>query len=852
MVANEEISPVCRVIPKLLEALRDDRVVVLRAPPGAGKTTEVPPAISDGLGQSSKRVLLIQPRRLAARAAAVRLSAIRGCRVGDEVGYQVRFDRKESDKTRIISMTTGILLRRFTDDPFLEDVSCVILDEFHERSLEIDLVLGMICRLRESVRPDLRLVIMSATMDSQPLVNLIPDSRAIDSAGRTYEVEIHYAGQTSRRPIDQQILEVVPEALAETSGHVLVFLPGVGEIHLTAQTLARAGIGHEVTVDKLYGDMNPNQQDAVLNHSSSRKLILATNVAETSITIPGVTAVIDSGLAKVLRQDQRVGMSELRLENISQASADQRAGRAGRTGPGHCWRLWTSGAHRARPAQPTPEIMRADFATAALTLSHWGEKQWETFPWVTKPDPRTLDSAESLLLRLGAISTGRVITELGKSMAQLPAHPRVARMLLESDRFGVTRWAAIGASVLSERSAFDRAAVRRGVRRDRVSAHSCDLLEKVLRLEEFNVHGDDDHLIAGAARNVLRVADQLARLVNKHGSKTGLSANQSNHDVGPEEGFARSLVVAFPDRVARRRNPGSKRGLMVGGRGVSLDSDSGVIDSELFLCLDADGAGKEARIRMASTVKPEWLPQSMKNDRVEVLFHSSRQSVVARRRVYFDDLLLSDSPTQCESSEEVDELLFQNARSNLDSVMPTDHDGFSSFVQRAGFLSEHLSSSEFPTFDDQLLIDVLKELCSGRISFQQLRDAPWLDHLRGRYSFEELQLLDREAPERIQVPSGNHLRVRYERNRPPVLAVRIQEIFGWSDAPRIAMGRTSLQLHLLGPNHRPQQITDDLQSFWSTTYAQVRKDLRGRYPKHHWPEDPVGASATRNGLKPRN
>lgn len=428
--------------------------VVLKAPPGAGKTTGVPPHLIRSSVGGDGKILLIQPRRLAARSAAARLARVIGTPLGQAVGYQVRFDNQVTRDTRLIAMTTGILIRRLQDDPLLDDVSCVLLDEFHERSLDVDLALGMLHRIRTTMRPELRLVVMSATLDPQPIADFLGDAVCVTSQGRAFPVDIRYTKMVSRDRIGDQVAAALPGALRATDGHVLVFLPGVGEIHSTKRVIEQKRLDRDAVVLELYGDLSPADQDAVIGDSTARKIILATNVAETSITIPGVTAVIDSGVARVMRFDSQVGLPKLMLEPVSQASADQRAGRAGRTGPGICFRLWPSAMQRSRRTADTPEIQRGDLSGAVLTLANWGEKDVAAFPWLTPPPTESVETATRLLNRLDAIDHAGNVTAIGKSMAALPLHPRLARFMIEAARRSVVDEAAIAAALLTERDPF--------------------------------------------------------------------------------------------------------------------------------------------------------------------------------------------------------------------------------------------------------------------------------------------------------------------------------------------------------------------------------------------------------------
>jgi len=834
---RSEALPVAQCIPEIVAAVKASIPVVLKAPPGAGKTTGLPPALIRHNAVGDGELLLIQPRRLAARSAAARLAYLMNSRLGDEVGYQVRFDQCTSSSTRLIAMTTGILLRRLQHDPLLENVSCVILDEFHERSLEIDLALGMIHRIRTTLRPELKLIVMSATLDPAPIAAFLGDAKAITSEGRSYAVDIRYAKAPSRDWIDQQVASILPEALNATHGHLLVFLPGVGEIHRTRRATESIRLPKNCVISELYGDLAPKDQDAVLAPSDGRKIILSTNVAETSITIPGVTCVIDSGQARVMRFDPHVGLPRLEREPISQASADQRAGRAGRTEPGVCYRLWPAASHHARRERDTPEIHRGDFSSALLTLVTWGERDVFAFPWLTPPTPEAVNSASRLLRNLNAIDADGRMTETGSLMAILPLHPRMARLMVEAKRLDLVEDAAIAAALLTERDPFSNQSTQIA---PETTYHQCDVANRIDRLRTVDGHAQP------AAAHVIRVANQIQRMTN------ALQLDRSsNIDADRVERLKRTLLTAYPDRVARRRTGSDQRGVMVGGKGVYLDSSSRVRTGELFLCIDVDSGGTEARVRMASTIEQSWLNPQLIHDIDEPFFNPTLKSVVSRRRRYYDDLMLAESPISCKPNEEVASILFQHAKLNVGAMFPAKDTNIQSFISRIRFLTKQMPELNLPALNDFDVEDVLQSLCQSRVSLNELQAAPWLDHLRGRYDYEQTQLIEKHAPQRITLPSGNTAEIKYSEGKPPMLEARIQEVFGWKLTPRVAGGRVAVQMHLLGPNHRPQQITEDLENFWKVTYAEIRKELKRRYPKHYWPDDPAEAKATRNGLKPK-
>lgn len=840
--------PIDDVLPEIISQLKSTSSLVLRAPTGAGKTTRVPPALLDAGLAGEGRIVMLEPRRLAARTAAARMARERNSTLGKEVGYHVRFDSRFHDQTRVLVVTEGVLLRQLQNDPFLEGVSVVLFDEFHERNLASDLALGMVHRIQQTVRPDLKIVVMSATLDPAPIAEYLHHAAVVESLGRSYPVEIEYLRHRDPRNVLELAVEGVQKIVHKSDGDVLVFLPGVGEIHKVQRELADFASREGFRLLPLYGELPPEAQDEVLAPSDRRKIVLATNVAETSITIDGVTSVVDTGLAKVLRFDPVSGLDRLELEPISQASADQRAGRAGRTRPGICLRLWDESSHRLRPALTEPEIRRVDLAGPVLELKNWGESDILGFPWFEAPRPDAVTQAILLLQRLGALDHSEQITPLGRELAALPVHPRIARMLLEGKKLGQPRRAAWLAAMLEERDPFFRhrsAHSRGGPPQIVVSHHSqSDTLDRLAALEEAEESGQTEFpwgtLNRGAARQIARVRDQLLNLL----SDTTTDSPDSS-DIPPEEALSRALVAAFPDRVAKRRQPGSEKGLMVGGRGVKLAPQSSVRQGDLFLCIDVDAGQTDALVRQASLVQKEWLPESSLKTVTELFFHPTQKQVIARQREYFDDLILSESPASIPDENEAAELLCQEALRSWEQVFPTENDSVRNYLQRWKSLSEWMPELELPEFNDDRKRELLRAVCQRARSFADLKKSDWLSSLQLLLTWSQRETLDREAPTHWQVPSGSRIPLQYEVGRPPVLAVRIQEIFGMRETPRIAGGRVRVLLHLLAPNRQPQQVTDDLASFWGNTYPTVRKELARRYPRHPWPEDPLTAPAIR-------
>jgi ATP-dependent helicase HrpB len=843
--------PIDAVLPQIVAALGSSPNLVICAPPGAGKTTRVPPALLDPMLAIAGRIVVLQPRRMAARAAARRIAVEQRTSVGDAVGYQVRFDQKIGPRTRIALVTEGILLRMLHDDPLIESVGAVVFDEFHERNLNSDLALGMVRRIQQTVRPELKIIVMSATLDAAPVAGFLGDCPVINSEGRLYPVEIRYAGSFEKRPLSALVASGVEQVAERTQGDILVFLPGVGEIRQSAAELQAFAGRRGFTLFELYGDLPPEQQDAVLAESAQRKIVLSTNVAETSLTIPRVTAVVDTGLARQLRFDPSVGLDRLSLVPISKASADQRAGRAGRTSAGLCLRLWDERSHAHRPAFEQAEIQRVDLAAPVLELWSWGETDALAFPWFESPSRLAVESALAVLERLGAIEAGS-ITDIGKVLARLPVHPRIGRLLFEGHRRGCTRRAAMAAALLSEREPFLRSGgnARGNERGPRTSVNyisRSDVLDRVTVLEEFESAGRADSSFGpinrSAAAFVLRARDQLLAEIGRELGRSG------SDDTSASEPFLQSLLTAFPDRLAKRRDSSGGKGIMVGGRGVRLAPQSAVTGAELFLCIDVDAGQTEAIVRQASAIERDWLSTEKLRTVDEVFFHPTQKSVVARRRTYWEDLVIDEVNVPVTLGERSATVLAEAAWREWDRVFSKDDPDLQSFLTRVRCLGAWMPELNLPSFDEPQLQSVLAELALTCRSFDEIRKAPWLELLKNRLNWAQREAVEREAPERMSVPSGSRIALVYEIGRQPALPVRIQEVFGLRETPRIAGGRVRVVMHLLAPNMRTQQITDDLESFWANGYPQVRKDLRARYPKHPWPEDPWTAEPTHRAKK---
>ncbi len=848
--------PIDPLLPDIIAELGRASRLVLRAPPGAGKTTRVPAALLDAGCAGDKQVLVLEPRRIAARAAAEFVSAERGGRVGGEVGYRVRFEQRGGEATRLWFVTEGVLGRQLGHDPFLERVGVVVLDEFHERHLPGDVALGVIHELQQHVRPDLKLVVMSATLETERLAAYLGDCPVLTSEGRAYSVRIEYAPTADDRPLSARVATTLRRVLAagDDAGDVLVFLPGAAEIRRVTAAVEPIAAEAGLTLTPLHGDLPLDAQQRALGRTGQRKVVLSTNVAETALTIEGVTTVIDSGLAREARFDAKHGLNALRVVAISRAAADQRAGRAGRTAPGRCLRLWTQAEHAHRRERETPEIVRLDLSSTLLELRAWGLRDLHQFPWLDPPSDAAVQRAEQLLHVLGAVDTRGAITATGQRMLALSVPPRLARMLIEAAQRGCPNDGALLAALASER---DICLEQRALSDSPVSqwpAGPSDLLLRMQLFEEAARRHFDRAICTSlgldgrAVHAVERARRQLARVVGD---------DHRGSDAADTETLLRCTLAGFPDRVVRRRAAGSPRGVMVGGTGVVLTDSSVVRETDLFVAIEVDAAPRrvraEARVRVASAIRREWLSE-MFADAVRTLqaieFDWERERVVERTQELFQDLVLGEAVQLDVDPQRAGDVLAAAARQNPTRAVRIG-EAEKNLAARIGFLQRALPELGLPPEPNALLVDALVSLCAGRSSFAELRGADVLAAVRSRLTVTQLRTLDRDAPAQYRLPSGRLAAVRYADDKPPVLAARIQEVFGLEATPRLAGGRVRLVLELLAPNQRPVQITDDLESFWQHTYPEVRKHLRGRYPKHAWPEDPLAAAATGRAVRRR-
>ncbi|HEX4792552.1 MAG TPA: ATP-dependent helicase HrpB [Humisphaera sp.] len=866
--------PIDSSLPQIIQSLRSNRSLVIVAPPGAGKTTRVPPAVLAAglLSPKHPNLLMLQPRRIAARAAAQRIADENGWELGRQVGYHVRFDKRIGPQTRLHVLTEGILTRRLVDDPFLEGVGAVVLDEFHERSLHTDLSIALLREVQQSVHDDLILIVMSATLDAAPVSRFLGDCPIIRTEGRTFPVEITYGHAAHSRVLEtlpDRVTDAVSEALASDSstqgpGDILVFLPGADEIRRSQGRLESLANQHNLLLVPLYGSLSGDEQFAALRPSPMRKVVLATNIAETSLTIEGVRTVIDSGLARVAGFDPQRGLDRLELQKISKASATQRAGRAGRTAPGRCLRMWTAAEERAMSEFELPEIRRVDLCATVLSLHAWGKPDPRQFGWFEPPTDHALESAERLLAMLGALSTERngTITLIGRQILELPVHPRLGRLLLAAAAENLLEDGAAIAALLSEkdiaRSTFDRDQMYRPA-----TQSNSDLLIRLDLLHQaeqdrFGARARSLEIDIGAARQVARVCDELLRIGQRIDRRAPRRDQRRQQNEPPDEQTLLKLpLLAYPDRVARRRGADPAAAVMVGGSGVRLGQESSVTAAEFFVALDAREdqrrATREAIVRIASAIDVAWLeelfPSSIRHERI-VSWDDDRQKVSGVAKTWYYDLLLHEDRNIAVNADEAEQAFAAAVRDRAAQIIAADEEA-THWLARLEFLRQSMPEHPWPKADPQELGELLASASRGKRSLEELRQVPLVPLLQSLLVYPLDRMLEREAPQSIEVPTGNQIRLRYDQGARPVLAVRLQELFGMLDTPRIAAGRVPVLLHLLGPNYRPVQITDDLRSFWTTTYFQVRKDLRTRYPKHSWPENPLTAKPEAKGSRRR-
>lgn len=833
--------PIYDLDEEIVGALSRGNRLVLQAPTGSGKSTQVPQILLDGGLLERGRCVILQPRRLAARMLAARVAAERSVRLGGEVGYQIRLDNVSSKETKILFVTEGILLRQMLADPHLRGISTLVFDEFHERHLHGDITLARALDLQDTVRPDLKIVVMSATLDGAELQDYLQPAEILTSEGRMFPVEISHL---SHDPKDDPIWETASDAVVghfeATGGDVLVFMPGAYEIQRTIREL-QGRLGGRCAVLPLHGELPASEQDRAVNRSQGRKVIVSTNVAETSLTIDGVTLVVDSGLARVARHDPNRGINTLLIEKVSAASAAQRAGRAGRTAPGLCIRLWTERDHARRPLRELSEIKRLDLAETLLSLKAAGVGDLQSFRWIEPPEPRALSRAETLLRDLGALDAGGEITPVGRRMLNFPVHPRYARMFIAAEELGCVRSAALIAALTQTRSILLKVDKKTEDERAKIfSGGTSDFLvlmrvfewarSRDFRINEcraLGIHSDSARQVAKLFEQFLDIAHAEALLLE---------------DTPPADSdIAKCVLAGFADQVAVRRAPGTLVCDIVHGRRGLLSRQSVAAGGSLIVAAEIaeiEGRDGDARVllSLATEIQESWLRELFPQDfseQADHFFDKSQNRVVVRRAKVFRDLILENrdrdaDPGPAASSCLAEQVLEGNLRLN------GWDDAVEQWIHRVNFLCRQCPEQNLPAIGKDERHHIILLVCDGAVCYRDIKDASVLPHARSLLSWEQQQFVEKHAPERIELPGGRRAKVTYSETADPFLSARIQDFYGVTDDVKIATGRHALTLHILAPNQRPVQVTRSLKSFWTETYPGLKQQLQRQYPKHEW------------------
>lgn len=860
--------PVVEVLPQLRAILQRGSDGILQAPPGAGKSTVVPLALLGESWLQGRRILMLEPRRLAARAVAERMASTLDEKVGQTVGYRMRLDTRVSAATRIEVITEGVLTRLLQADPALEHVGLVIFDEFHERNLHADLGLTLLLDARATLGTDLRVLVMSATLDTERVAGLLGDAPQVLARGREFPVDVRYLGDglpaMPREGLEARVIQALRRAWAETQGDVLVFLPGVAEIRRVAAALQE--LPPKIRVLSLHGELALSEQDRALSPAApgERHVVLATNIAETSLTLPGVRVVIDSGLVRRSRFDPSTGMSRLDTLRISRSSADQRAGRAGRVAPGVCYRLWSNGAERSLAAHSPAEILEADLAPLALELARWGVRDADALRWLDPPPRPMLEAAEVLLHDLDVVDATGQVTALGKILAGWPVHPRLARVLYESHQRNCVFLGASLAALLSERDP-----LRSPSKKNDLAAHEdIDLLSRLNILWRRDYEAQFNPSVW---HRIARQAQQLQNLIESSEISGRVPSLAADTDQVPSLAVdtdrvplsagdaATLLAVGFPDRIALPRSESRGRYLLANGRGAILRLPDVLAGADGLIALELDDREREALIRLAVAVDLQDIARILK-DKVQVtrqVFWSTREeALIAREETRLGSLVLASRRLESIDSDQRTELIIEAIRASELQTLPWCQTA-RQFCARIELLRRHTIRPEldWPDFSlaglSQGLHDWLAPWLDGVTRRSHFAGIPLLQALKWYLGVERERLLRDLLPEHLTLPTGSQVPIDYLDELAPVASMRMQEVFGLQATPRIGDNRLAITFKLLSPAGRPLQITRDLASFWQNAYSEVRKDMRGRYPKHHWPEDPLLAAPTRR-TKPRS
>ncbi len=839
---QHEPLPIYDLDEEIVRVVQSQGRLILQAPTGSGKSTQVPQILLDGGALEIGRCVILQPRRLATRMLAKRVAEERGCALGTEVGYQIRLDNVSSPETRILFVTEGILLRQMLVNPRLDGVSALVFDEFHERHLFSDISLARALELQDSARPDLKIIVMSATLESAQLERYLEPCQVLSSEGRTYPVAIEHLRHEPRDdPPWELAADAITESFDQTEGDILVFMPGAYEIQRTIRE-----INHRVPSGcillPLHGELPTSEQDKAVARSTRRKIIVSTNVAETSLTIDGVTMVVDSGLARVARYDPHRGINTLLIEKISRASAEQRAGRAGRTAAGLCLRLWTSRDHAHRAASELPEIRRLDLSETVLSLRAAGVRDLTTFRWIDRPEEKSLFRAEQLLFDLGALdSDSGEITPIGRRMLSFPVHPRYARMFLAAQEFNCVRAAALIAALTQSRNLLLRA--ERRVEEERSEIFGQGISDFLILIRAFSYAHRHKFRIdalrplaihADAARQVEKLFQQFLEIGRDEGLET-------EREAASDEAIARCVLAGFADQVARRRSGGTLICDIVHGRRGQLARASVAQNSRLIVAAEIteiEGRSGEAQVllSLATQIEERWLREMFPNnfeERVTYQFDKSQNRVVVRRERIFRDLVIDSQDRDAEPSAEASACLAAAVVAG-DLTLTQWNDSVEQWIARVNFLAAALPEERIPSIGSAERDYLIQLVCEGATHYREIKDRSILSLARSLLSPAHQQLVDKHAPERIELPGGRRAKVTYPADGQPLVGARIQDLYEVTDNLKIAAGRVSLIIHVLAPNFRPVQVTNNLKTFWVEAYPKLKQQLQRQYPKHEW------------------
>ena len=846
---NEPL-PIYELDEEILIALQGGRLI-LQAPTGSGKSTQVPQILLDGGALETGRCIILQPRRLAARMLAKRVAEERGVNLGGEVGYRIRLDNVSSAQTRILFVTEGILLRQMIADPQLRDISTIIFDEFHERHLYGDISLARALDLQETTRPDLKIIVMSATLDGDQIERHLAPCRTLVSQGRVFPVDIEHL---SHEPTDDPPWELAAAAVAEnferTDGDILIFMPGAYEIQRTIRELSHR-LRQACAILPLHGELPATEQDKAVTRTAQRKIIVSTNVAETSLTIDGVTMVVDAGLARVARYDPNRGINTLLIEKISRASADQRAGRAGRTAPGICLRLWTERDHTRRSANELPEIKRLDLAETVLSLKAAGIRDLAAFRWIDPPEEKSLARARQLLSDLGATdsATGE-ITATGRRMLSFPVHPRYARMFLAAEELGCVRAAALIAALTQSRSLLLKTEKR--IEEERAEIFGEGTSDFLILMRAFAYAESHDFrlealrplaLHAESARQVKKLFQQFLEIARDEGLDIREENPERGDGVPPpsDESIARCLLAGFADQVARRRSGGTLVCDIVHARRGQLARASIAQNSRLIVAAEIteiEGRGGDAQVllSLATEIEEDWLREMFPGhfkERTAHIFDSSQNRVVVRREKVFRDLIIESQDRDAEPSPAASTCLAQVVLGG-DLKLTQWDDAVEQWIERVNFLARVLPDQQIPAIGPAEREYIIHLACDGATNYREIKDRPILGLARSILTPAQQHIVDKQAPERLELPGGRRAKITYAHDADPVLGARIQDLYGVTEDIKIACARVPVTIQVLAPNHRPVQVTKSLKTFWADSYPKLKQQLQRQYPKHEW------------------